>query len=152
MRILLLFGLVLLVFMGTAQVPASVTSAFPMKGANVVLVQTPDSPSVALTKLGQVLVARGYTVQRLDESLHTLRSDPKTIPKGFRPNLTVIASAKGGVLTLRGQYTIDAGTAGTVSSPAQFSGVNGAANKLTFAELQEIARAYPSGQIRYQKQ
>ncbi|GAB2958963.1 hypothetical protein GCM10027048_27680 [Hymenobacter coalescens] len=125
----------------------------PFKKANVILVQTPDSPAVALRNLARVLVQQGYTIQRLDEQMGTLRTDPRSLPKGFSPTLTIVALAtKSGTLALRGEFVIDAATLGRVSYTTEFVGMENAANKLTFREVEKAAKAYPGGRVQYSLQ
>ncbi|WP_303311231.1 hypothetical protein [Hymenobacter sp. BT730] len=145
--------LLFLSFSSVGQTKSGLVLATPFKGANTVLVQTPDSAATALHKLGQVLAQEGYTVEKLDREVLTLVCSPKTLVSLGHPVLVIKATAVAGAnsqLALTGDYTITAGKT-VFDLHAQYNGTTTPDKKTSFGELDSIANAYPNGQVAYTK-
>ncbi|NVO33273.1 hypothetical protein [Hymenobacter lapidiphilus] len=103
---ILLIALVLASLLTQAQ---AAFAPLPFKGANLILIQTPDSANVALDKIGRALVARGYTIKAFDKQFHTLLTEPLQVRTGaFPTTMTVkaIGRPEGGLL-LSGELIAD---------------------------------------------
>lgn len=145
--------LLLLSFSSVGQTTSGMILTTPFKGANTILVQTPDSAATALYKLGQVFVQQGYTIEKLDQEALTLVCAPKTFVSLGNPVLVIKATAVAGTnsqLALTGDYTIRAGET-VFALHAQYNGPTPPEKKTTFGELDRLANAYPNGKVAYTK-
>lgn len=132
-----------------AQTTAPSTGLQVFKKANAMLIQTPDSPRVALRKLAAVLQERGYVVEKIDDELNSLVTRGKALRR-TTALLTINAFFAPQGIVLRGQYHLEAAGV-VVDNPAEFTGMEGGTNKVAFREVEAIAKAYPSTSgIRYE--
>lgn len=127
----------------------------PLHKANTIIIQTPDSATMALRKLATAFVAQGYTVDKLDAQFYTLLMAPKAMDNTYHPVLTIRATAQPGgnsLVKLMADYKVDYGNT-HFSAKAEYAGSESGNNKTAFREMQQAARAaYPNGQISYGKQ
>ncbi|WP_375437502.1 hypothetical protein [uncultured Hymenobacter sp.] len=132
----------------TASAQTTTDGSVPFKKANAILIQTPDTGRVALRRLASLLQERGYSVDQLNYDLHSLSTKPKTVGKsGLVLSVTALYQPAG--LLLRGQYQVPALNM-SVPGVAEFSGMEGGANKLSFRELETIGKAYyPEAKLEY---
>ncbi|SDY97463.1 hypothetical protein [Hymenobacter psychrophilus] len=147
--ILLFAGLLLAGGAAFGQSAAVLPAEAPFRGANAILVQTPDSAGAALRTLAGLLVQQGYTIKRLDKEYHTLVTDPRPLEFGFHPVLIIKAVAVPGGLRMTGESEVDLATLGKSTSQAKFIGVEKSVYKGTFRVVEQMARLYPGGTLRY---
>lgn len=152
MKALLFAGLLALPAARSAQ--AQSWHPKPKARDNLILIQTADSATLALRKLGQVFGAQGFTIDKLDETLLTLTLAPKTLPLSYHPVLYIGARADRSAssnLTLRADYRA-ASRGIRVGSPAEYVGGESGITKTCFRMLEKAALAYPGGYVSYGRQ
>lgn len=126
----------------------------PQKGDNIILVQTQDSATVALKKLGQLFVAQGFTVERYEPQLNSLVLSPKTLPSTLSPTLLARATASSGpnsTLRLFGEYQVRV-LGKPVNDIVEIKGSEKGVPISGYRALQKVAIAYPGGTVSYGKQ
>ncbi|UOQ51721.1 hypothetical protein [Hymenobacter cellulosivorans] len=134
-----------------AQSAANPVSATPYKRANAVLVITSDSASVALKKLGAILVAKGYNIKKLDTDFNTITTEPKAVMgTQWYTVIAIRGAATPTGISLSAEVTteiraISPGSEHTVTRV--FS--NGKKPTGYFRWLMEIAASYPGATVHY---
>jgi hypothetical protein len=81
MKRLLLASLLLSSVLVIAQQAPGVEAAQPFKGANTILLHTPDSAQVAYSKLAKSLLAAGYGLEKSDKELGFISTTARPAPR-----------------------------------------------------------------------
>jgi len=149
MKTLLLVALLASSICATAQ-----TAPAPFKGANIILIQTPDSANVALKKMASAFVVSGFMPEKLDTELHSLTTQPKTFgkttPAVFAYKVMARRTPGGGTtLEITGDCTVQVGLQPVVSSMQWYKGTPTQQNKVCFNEAEKAAKAYLGGVVKY---
>lgn len=129
----------------------------PFKGANVVLIHSTDSASVAYDKVGRLLLSEGYALDKTDKGLGFIGTSYREVAKGRAQvalRFTVIPAPSGVVIQGRAVMHMPAlqHTALNGDSPAEYRGMKGSPMLATWEELNRVAAAYPGGQLAYKRQ
>lgn len=120
-----------------ATVTASAQSAQqPFKGANVILIQLPDSGAVAWQKAAGSLVRAGYVIRNADKDLLTISTEPKPDKRGLQSSVS--ASVSGRTLRLAGTYVLRG--LGSDAAPIIYRGMAGSPTMLAWEQLDKAAR------------
>lgn len=119
----------------------------PFKGANLVLVHTPDSARAALRLVALQLQRQGFAVNPINYELLSVTTAAKAVPKAPLNTMTATASVEAGAVVLRGQWHAQLNGMSMDEAAAYTS----PAGRKAFAELEAAARAYPGGRVTYSK-
>lgn len=136
--------------------PAGQEAVAPFKGANVILIHTPDSTSATLLKLARVLLSNGYAVASINKELGFIYTEYRvTQSRGVQVSLrfAVLQDLSGTTIEARGNLKVP-GLGATIAAgeaPIEKRGMNGSAYMLAWEELNKAALAYPSGKVGYLK-
>lgn len=151
MKKLLLLGLLCVCWALGARGQAA---AVPFKGANVLVIQTPDSAAAALRKLAQCFVAAGYNVDKLDTDLLYLTTASSAkgqlTPAGFAYRATAADRVGGALISLSGGYTVQAGLR-SMYDTMSWTPSKMWQGRVCFDEAQRVAISYPGGIITYRQ-
>jgi hypothetical protein len=146
----LLAAILLLPFGAMAQTPA------PAKGANVIIIVTPDSAKQAYNKLADILLTAGYTVDRADKELLFINTKPRPAPRynmEHMPRASISATPSGSNILLRDSFTLPGAAAAASFMAGQqevvYRGGKGSTFMVCWAELERIASLYPNAKIEY---
>lgn len=134
--------------------PAGIESAQPFKGANLILVHTPDSTDAALKKIAQSLLSNGYTIASINKELAFIDTGyrvTQSVGVQVALHFAVLSSSEGATIEARGVLRIPGLNSTIVAgdSPIEKRGMSGSAYALAWQELEKAAVAYPSGKIGY---
>ncbi|TGE05553.1 hypothetical protein [Hymenobacter fodinae] len=136
------------------QTPLTVNSKEPFKGANIIVIQAPDSASVALQKFARVLVEQGFSVDKLDLKIGYLTTAPRPYgqisPAEYTYRAVVSPSTTGSTLAVTGSYTVVVGLR-KMSEDMFWAKGNLTQGKQCFTTIEKATKAYPSGSILYSK-
>lgn len=131
--------------------PALAQSAsVPLKKADVIVVRTTDSLSVAFNKLSHALVAAGYGIDKSDKEVGAIQTAPhatadrKAVSVGTR--IVLLREPGCTAIQVRGTYRVLNDVNGT---PVSNIGQRGSATAAAWNELERIAKLYPGGIIAY---
>jgi hypothetical protein len=146
-------NLLLACFLSFSVCASAQTAASPFKGANIILIQTPDSASAALKKMAGAFLLAGFVPDKLDTELGYLTTQPKSFgqmtPAVFTYKVVARANPPGGaILELSGEYTVPLGLRSLTSSMHWYKG-NLTQDKACFNEAEKAAKAYPGGIVQY---
>ena len=150
MKSLLLVALLVASVCATAQ-----TTPAPFKGANIILIQTPDSANVALKKMASAFVVSGFVPEKLDTELRYLTTRPKTFgkttPAVFAYKVLARRTPGGGTtLEITGDCTVQVDAQPVVTSMQwNKSTTPTQQNKVCFNEAEKAAKAYLGGVVKY---
>ena len=143
--------LVCLLFVGGVARAQSEASE-PFRGANTIMVHTPDSMNAALNKLARVMVLQGYTIDKLDLPLGYIVTRGKPVgqltPAVYTYKAVAIQEGKGSALRITGEYTIPVGMRTLTESMYWVKG-NLPHAKQCFVGVQKAALSYAGGHIGY---
>jgi hypothetical protein len=150
MKNLLILFFILVSYCAAAQT-APTQAKTPFKKANTIIILTTDSASVALKKFGSILVSKGYIIKKLDKDFNTLETDPKSVRQGAFPMTMSIRSVSvPGGIALSAELVADMRV---ISPNSEHTVVRviclGKEATGNFKTLQDLALAYPGGELRY---
>jgi hypothetical protein len=154
MRHFVLLAALLLARAAAAQtVPApGAEAAMPFKGANTIVVHTPDSATVALQKLGRLMVVQGYTMDKFDAALGYLATKGKPVgqltPAVYSYTAVAMKEAGATALYIKGTYAFPVG-ARTLTESMFWTKGNLPHAKQCFSAVEKVALAYPAARIGY---
>ncbi len=121
----------------------------PVKGAATALVHTQDTPSQAYIKLGQLLLADGYIIDKSDPQLGFINTKSRIIQanRGVEVAMQIAISEAGGetLITERGAAKMPY----LGEFPASFRGGANSPVGRAWAELERVARLYPGATVTY---
>jgi hypothetical protein len=137
--------------------PAGTESATPFKGANTLILHTPDSARVAYNKLAQSLLASGYSLEKTDKELGFIGTTSRPAPRYnmmYACRFFIKPTASGsdiratGVFTLPGAAAVSAIMAG--ESPIEYRGGQSSTFMICWQAMQKAtAAAYPAAAVAY---
>jgi len=128
-------------------------ASFPLKQANVVVVRTPDSLKVALSKLSRSLLSAGYGIDKSDKQAGFLVTTPRATKDKkavyVRLRFALLPEQGATAIELRGDYSVS-GLLG--ETPISNKGQSGSAIAAAWGEMQRAASLYPEGIVAYRRQ
>lgn len=135
------------------QQPVGVEAATPFRGANIILIHTPDSIGPALDKLARVLIVAGIEPDKIDPHIGYLTTKPKPVgqitPAAFQYRAIASREPGGTLLAITGAYTVQLNLARSMTQPMYWVKGNMLQAKLCFVTVQPAAEAYPGGRVAY---
>ncbi|MBC8083659.1 MAG: hypothetical protein H7Z21_10645 [Hymenobacter sp.] len=144
----------------TAPPPAS-EARKPFKGANLIIVSTPDSVGLALSKIRGILLAQQYELDSITPDRITTKGRPFDLPAAGtaqQPPVQVFRvraypASQGARLVVTGEYSQDVGPKHHFTFPMRWlAPQNPSYNQSCFTYAEKIAKAYPQALISYQQQ
>lgn len=151
--VLLLLGAGVAVSAQALSPPAAVQ---PFKGANLILIATPDSAREAVLKLKRILPTQGLQLDSVGTDRFTTKglavaaASPGAAPTVQVFRVRAAATARGSVLVLSGEYAQDLGPKFHFTFPMRWlAPQNPSDNQACFLRAEKIARAYPGGVVSY---
>ena len=143
---------VCLLLMGRLSHAQTTEAAEPFRGANTIMVHTPDSMSAALNKLARVLVLQGYTIDKLDLTLGYLVTKGQPVgqitPAIYTYKAVAIPEGQGSALRITGEYSFPAGLRTITESMFWVKG-NLPHAKQCFTGAEKAALSYAGGRVGY---
>lgn len=135
------------------QQPVGVEVPAPFKGANTILIHTPDSIDAALDKLARALIVSGIEPDKIDSHIGYLTTKPKPVgqltPAAFQYRAIASREPGGTLLAITGAYTVQMSLARSMTQPMYWVKGNMLQAKLCFVTIQPAAEAYPGGRVAY---
>lgn len=107
----------------------------PVKGANQIQVQLPDSGVVAWKRVAQVLSSRGYGIKASDKDLLTISTDARRIKRAG--DVTLSAAVQGTRVILSGGFS---NGVGATSERIAYRGMKGSPFMAAWEELEAVSR------------
>lgn len=136
-----------------AELAAGQESATPFKGANVILLHTPDSSAVALKKMARALILAGIEPDKLEIEIGYLTTKGKAVgqltPAMFQYKVVSSPEPGGTLLTITGDFTVRISLVSSMTVPMHWTPGNGNQGKICFATIEPVALSYPKGRIGY---
>jgi hypothetical protein len=155
MKHLLFAGLLLASIPALAQAvpPAGQEAAQPFKGANEILIHTPDSAGVALKKMARTLIVAGIEPDKVDAEIGYITTKGKSVgqmtPATFNYRIVATPEPSGTLLSITGDYTVGLNAARTMTNPMYWVKGNLLQAKQCFITIEPVAQAYPGGRLGY---
>ena len=122
----------------------------PFKGANTILIHTPDSAGRALVIFARSLQANGVAVERLDKELLSISTKNVLLTRAaYASEASYLVTASQGpqsVLVIKGQVVGEVLNTKVVF-PAAFKGAEVGTPKAAFRLMERAAVAYPLGKV-----
>jgi hypothetical protein len=127
----------------------------PMRGANIIVIYSPDSIPAVYSKLGKLLLSEGYPIEKSDKELGYINSGFRTTPsnKAIEAALrfTISGTTKGTKIEVRGACVMPAIRYGLgAQSAIECRGMRGSMLMTSWDEMNRMARLY-GGQLAYVK-
>ena len=152
----LLIALLLGATSAAGQTPAEQPA--PFKGANTILIHTPDSAAAAYKKMAAVLLEAGYSVANATPALLSLNTEPQAAPRYnmlHQLRMAVAAAPTGSVIHLSDTFTLPGAAAVSAimagSSSTEYRGGPSSTFMVCWNEFQRVAALYPAGLLTYTK-
>jgi len=127
----------------------------PFKGANVILIHTPDSTGVALKKLARALIVAGIEPDKIEPEVGYLTTKGKPVgqlsPAVYEYKVISSPEAGGTMLAITGTYTVKMNLVNSMTNPMYWVKGNLLQAKQCFATIEPVALAYPGGRVGYTK-
>ena len=153
MKQLLLATTFLLPLGAAAQTAATAEAPAPFKGANTILLHTPDSTGPALNKMARALIVAGIEPDKIEPQIGYLtargHSSGSMNPATFDYRIVASPEPGGTLLTISGTCNTRASFTQTIAVPMVW-GASGNA-KGCFALIEPIALSYTPAKIGYLK-
>jgi hypothetical protein len=141
-----------LLLVGPAALAAPPSGPIPFKGANTIVLLTPDCPAEALRTIQHLLVLQGFTSQPVDSGRALLAQH--ALP--YQHHVTFFQVLVG---TLPGAASLVAGPATTKLLLFGFEsriymqnrGRSTGPRKAAFRQVEAVAKAYPGARLEYER-
>jgi len=135
--------------------PEGSEGASLFKRANVLIIHTTDSTSVAYTKIARILLADGYAIEKADKELGYINTQYRTtaVSRALQAALrfTIAPGTSETRIELRGTGLMPGfPTLGTMRLEAR--GQGGSPISTAWAEMQRVATLYPGAQLSYKRE
>lgn len=135
--------------------PVGQESTEPFKGANEILIHTPDSTSVALKKLAREMIVAGIEPDKIEPEIGYLTTKPKAVgqltPASFSYKVVSSSEPGGTLLRITGDYTVKLNMVSSMTNPMYWVKGNLLQAKQCFVAIQPVALAYPGGKVAYRQ-
>jgi hypothetical protein len=135
--------------------PVGQEAAAPFKGANIILIHTPDSASAALKKLARALIVAGIEPDKIESEIGYLSTKAKPVgqlsPATFEYKAVATPEPDGTLLSITGTYTVKMNMVNSMTNSMYWVKGNLLQAKQCFSTIQPVAEAYPSGKVGYIK-
>lgn len=155
MKHYLLAGLLLAAVPSLAQTapPAGQEAAQPFKGANEILIHTPDSASAALKKMARALIVAGIEPDKVDTEVGYMTTKGKSVgqmtPATFNYRIVATPEPSGTLLSITGDYTVGLNASRSMTNPMYWVKGNLLQAKQCFITIEPVAQTYPGGRLGY---
>ena len=131
------------------------TAEQPVKGADIIMIATPDSSARALVTFARFLQANGIAVDRIDKELLSITTKPTMLTKAaYASEATYLVIASPGansLLTVTGKASTEVLNR-KLNFPASYKGAENGTPLAAFRLMEAAAMAYPNGKITCKKQ
>jgi hypothetical protein len=133
--------------------PAGQEAIQPFKGANEILIHTPDSTGVALKKMARALIVAGIEPDKVDAEIGYITTKGKSVGQmttaTFNYRIVATPEPSGTLLSITGDYTVGLNAVRAMTNPMYWVKGNLLQVKQCFITIEPVAQSYPGGRVGY---